>query len=118
MIAHFQKYNLINDSQHGFVEAKFCLKSLLGFFEDKTALVDKGEPVDVNYLDFQKAFDKVPHRTLMKKVYAMGIGVTYNWIEDWLKDRKQRVCLADSSSEWAYVSIGVPQGSVLGPCYF
>jgi ribonuclease P/MRP protein subunit RPP40 len=45
-------------------------------------------------------------------------GDIYNWIEDRLKDRKQRVCLAGSSSEWAYVSSGVPQGSVLGPLLF
>jgi hypothetical protein len=37
----------------------------------------------------------------MKKVYVMGIGgEIYNWIEDWLKDRKQRVCLAGSSFQW------------------
>jgi ribonuclease P/MRP protein subunit RPP40 len=81
--------------------------------------VDKGEPVDAIYLDFQKAFDKVPHRRLMKKVYAMGIGgEIYNWIEDWLKNRKQRVCLAGSSSGWAYVSSRVPQDSVMGPLLF
>jgi ribonuclease P/MRP protein subunit RPP40 len=95
------------------------VKDLLGLSEDKTAMVDKGEPVDVIYLDFQKAFDKVPHRRLMKKVYAMGIGgEIYNWIEDRLKDRKQRVCLTGSSSGWANVSSGVPQGSVVGPLLF
>jgi hypothetical protein len=116
-VAHFHKCNLINDSQHGFVKGKSCLTNILGFFEDVTALVDKGEPVDVIYLDFQKAFDKVPHRRLMKKVFVMDIEVIFNWIEDWLKSRKQRVCLAGSSSEWAYVSSGVPQDSVLGPLF-
>jgi ribonucleases P/MRP protein subunit RPP40 len=42
-------------------------------FEDITALVDEGEPVDVICLDFQKVFDKVPHRRSMKKVFAVGI---------------------------------------------
>ena len=35
--------------------------NLLEFFEDVTSRVDQGEPVDVVYLDFQKAFDKVSH---------------------------------------------------------
>jgi hypothetical protein len=43
---------------HSMFKGKSCLKNLLGFFQDITALVDKGEPVDVIYLDFQKAFDK------------------------------------------------------------
>jgi hypothetical protein len=38
-----------------------------------TDYVDQGYPIDVIYLDFQKAFDKVPHRRLMKKIKALGI---------------------------------------------
>jgi hypothetical protein len=119
LTTHVCKVLEVNDSQHGFVKGRSCLTNLLGFFKDITAMVDKGEPVDVIYLDFQKAFDKVPHRRLMRKVSAMGIGgEIYNWIEDWLRDRKQRVCLTGSSSGWANVSSGVPQGSVLGPLLF
>ena len=39
-----------------------------------TAYVDVGNPVDVLYLDFSKAFDMVPHKRLVKKVKAHGIG--------------------------------------------
>jgi len=71
------------------------------------------------YLDFQKAFDKVPHNRLMMKINAMGItGDVCKWIEDWLNEREQRVILLGSHSEWIKVKSGVPQGSVLGPLLF
>ena len=54
------KHKLINPSQHGFLKAKSCLTNLLCFLEEITKWVDDGSPVDVIYLDFQKAFDKVP----------------------------------------------------------
>jgi len=48
----------------------------------------------VIYLDFQKAFDKVPHRRLMLQVKSFGIvGRIYEWIKDWLEGREQRVVL-------------------------
>ena len=59
------KHNLINPSQHGFLKAKSCLTNLLCCLEEITKWVDDGSPVDVIYLYFQKAFDKVPHQRLI-----------------------------------------------------
>ena len=55
------KNKLINHYQHGFLQAKSCLTNLLCFLEEITKWVNDGSSVDVIYLDFQKAFDKVPH---------------------------------------------------------
>ena len=75
--------------------------------------------MDVVYLDLQKAFDTVPHRRLMKKMAAHGIkGHLLQWVEEWLKDRKQRVVLNGCESEWKEVTSSVIQGSVLGPICF
>ena len=59
MVEFLVKHNLINTSQHGFLKAWSCLTNLLCFFEEITKWVDDGSPVDVVYLDFQKAFDKI-----------------------------------------------------------
>ena len=60
--------------------------------EEVTNYTDRGYPVDVIYLDFQKAFDKVPHKRLLMKLAAHGIaGNVLKWIfENWLSNRKQR----------------------------
>ena len=61
---------------------------------------------------------KVPHAHLLAKLKSFGImEKVYIWIESWLFERKQRVVLNDSISEWKSVTSSVPQGSVLGPLF-
>ena len=86
------KHKLINPSQHGFLKAKSCLTNWLCFLEEITKWVDDGSPVDAIYLDFQKAFDKVPRQRLISKLKSHGMGNSIiNRIEQWLTDRRQRV---------------------------
>ena len=70
--------NLIGNSHHGFRNKRSCLTSLLDFFAQviDTFDTDNNKAVDLVYLDFQKAFDQVPHERLMLKVNAHGIQAT------------------------------------------
>ena len=111
--------DLINESQHRFMPGKSCSTNLVIFLDKLTEIVDRGKQADIFYLDFAKAFDKVPKARLLQKLRTKGIrGNILNWIENWLTERTQSVRVGNASSSNSDVKSGVPQGSVLGPPLF
>ena len=112
IVEHLAVNKILLPSQHGFMKSKSCLTNLLEYLETLTRLVDEGHSVDIVFCDFSKAFDKVPHQRLLTKMQAHGIqGKLLKWVEEWLKDRKQRVVLNGKSSGRSPVTSGVPQES-------
>ena len=65
---HLNTHTLLLKSQHGITKGKSCLTNLLSFLEDVTRAIDEGKPLDVIYLDFSKAFDKVLHIRLRMEI--------------------------------------------------
>ena len=115
MIAFLTKHNLISPQQHGFVRGRSCQTNIMLCLEKWTQMLDDGKSVDVAYFDYLKAFDKVSHRLLIKKLEAYGIvGKLLAWIEAWLVDRRQRVVVGRAKSPWLKVVSGTTQGTVLG----
>ncbi len=91
-----------------------CLSNLIVAEELITGITDQGEPVNVVYLDFSKAFDSVYHRLLIKEVEAMEIHpMIKRWIDELQKNRTFRVILSDHHSSKRTVKNGVPQALCL-----
>jgi hypothetical protein len=119
LMKHLVERNLIRDTQHGFMPGRSCTTNLVLTMDRVTEKIDAGIPADMVYLDFSKAFDKVPHKRLMKKLEAKGTDKkVLAWVEDWLCNRTQRVRVGAEFSEPGTVEFGVPQGTILGPCLF
>ena len=119
LVGHLVKNDLLKKNQHGFVAGRSTQTQLLQHYTDVFEAMLEGARLDTIYLDFAKAFDKVDHDILLRKIAGRGIkGKLGMWIKDFLNDRRYRVLANGMMSEEQEVVSGVPQGTVLASIFF
>lgn len=117
LFSHIKKY--ISEYQHGFFPKRSIASNLLSFSQYCSTNMDSNKQIDVIYTDFEKAFDKVDHLTLLSKLNFFGLtDVLLKFFCSYLYQRKQYVCCEGYFSKELVVGSGVPQGSNLGPLLF
>lgn len=111
--------NIIIPQQHGFLERKSTLTNLTVFTEFVARSLGNGNQVDVIFTDLSKAFDKVNHNVLLRKLknFSFDPGLT-QYFRSYLENRIQFVQFNNSRSKQFIATSGVPQGSILGPLLF
>ena len=119
--SHLCENGLLTPNQSGFRPGDSTINQLLSITHNIYSAFEEIPSKETRsvFLDLSKAFDRVWHEGLLYKLECNGItGNLLALIQDYLANRKQRVVLNGKSSEWATISAGVPQGSVLGPLFF
>ena len=110
---------IIYPLQFGFRQNYSTSYALIHLTETIKEALDQGKYGCRIFVDLQKAFDTVDHIILLGKLKHYGIrNVAYSWFESYLKDRKQYFSIKGYNSKHLSISLGVQQGTVLGPLLF
>ena len=113
--SYLKSNNIVCTNQFGFLNNSNASDTIIEFLDYVYSSLDSKQSTIVEYLDFSKAFDTVNHTILMSKLLNNVVrGVMQRWFESYLSNRKQHVSIKNCSSSMSNITLGVPQGSVLG----
>ena len=111
--------SLFYPMQSGFMPNNSTVHQLIEMHFSICQALENKEHTCLIFCDMSKAFDRVWHKGLIKKLSAHGIkGNLLKWIQDYMTNRQQCVLVNNEKSNNGTISAGVPQGSVLGPLFF
>ncbi len=121
LVSFLDKYNVLYQHQYGFRKNYSTIHPIIQFLNhiaDKNDQPSKDLTLSI-FIDLSKAFDTIPHNTLLKKLEHYGIrGISNKWFNSYLSNREQFLSLHSEKSSTQINRCGVPQGSILGPILF
>ena len=119
MMSFLNKEKLLSSKQHGFMPQKSTVTQLVHCNSVWQWARNSKVTTEFIYLDFSKAFDKVPHDKLFKKLRCYGISENVlEWIKSFLSDRTQVLKVENTRSNTMSVLSGIGQGTCLEPLAF
>lgn len=114
-----EKFKILSSAQNGFRSGKSTNTAIFDCLHTIYDSLNKKEHTVALFYDFSRAFDTVDHQLLLNKLYGIGVrGVTHQWITNYLQNRTNTVQIQGIKSHTTENTVGVPQGSILGPLLF